>query len=269
MSKLKCVLIAITMAFLAVDTGNAAGDKAQSTANSVSATAAKSANAVPSTVAKPAVGAPEKQGETADKVIVVDDFERGEQPNNLGGISQGKEEFPGGCIPSFVDDPKIAFGGKGYSLRLDYEVTPPGAFSYYVTRTGAPGRVAGTTVPLDLTGYKYLSFWMRPDTSKPEFMIDIHEDRDGDGFFVQGKDGVSRVDVKRFIEVGKKNQWQKVVIPLRAFKKVKDWSKILEIAIVFENKKDKLGQEQKGTIYFDEISFGTLDPEEGNTTAGR
>jgi hypothetical protein len=192
-----------------------------------------------------------------NRVILIDDFEKGVRTNLLGGKTQGDEEFPGGCLASFAGDEGFVFGSRGYSLKLDYDVAIPGSFSYYWSTLGPPVQGQNVSEPLNLQDYQYLSFWVRSDRKMPQFVVEIHEDTDGDRLFTLGKDVVSRALVLAYVPVRDLTQWQKVVIPFSRFRQIEKWSRILEIAFIFEN---QLGSE-KGTVYIDDILFGSNFPD--------
>jgi len=195
-----------------------------------------------------------------NKILLLDDFDSASELNLLGGKTQGDEEFPGGCIPSFVSDPSITFGRNGQSLKLDYDVLDPNSFSYYWSKTGSGGAQAGSSTHLDLTPYRYLSFWIKSSEVAPRFQVEFHQDKDNDKFFVQGKDVVGKIPVTRFLTDKTVENWRKIVIPFTSFKQIEDWSKILEIVFVFENK----NQSKKGTLYVDDILFGSVDTQNPN-----
>jgi hypothetical protein len=108
------------------------------------------------------------------------------------------------------------------------------------------------TETVDLSQYNYLSFWVKgiPDLNKMK--VEIHQDTDSNGLFVFGKDISSFVYTDRYMngDIGKK--WKKVLIPLSDFAGIKDWSKMLELVFVFENKNGT----SRGAVYIDDVIFG-------------
>src|SRR3989338_6354852 len=64
---------------------------------------------------------------SAAAMLLVDDFDRGEKPNALGGDFGSWDKDPSDptqrCVIAF--DKANAFGNAGYSLRLDYDVDSP------------------------------------------------------------------------------------------------------------------------------------------------
>jgi hypothetical protein len=200
---------------------------------------------------------------TVNEIMMLDHFETGTDRNAAGGTTQGDEEFPGGCIPEEVSDPALTFGGRGQSLKLDYDVEEPNSFSFYWTKAGPPDIEPGSSTPADLTPYKYLSFWIKSSEITPRFGIEIHQDTDGDKFFVLGKDVVAKIPANRFIVGEDAEHWRKVVLPLSSFRQIQDWSKILEIVFVFENK----NRSKKGLLFVDDILFGSSELPEDEVIA--
>lgn len=185
-----------------------------------------------------------------NQVILVDHYNDQDGRNQLGGESRGEEGFQGFCTPGFVAG-ESAFGRTGASLSLDYDVTAAGSFSYFLIELGMA----------DLTGMSYLSFWMKPETGEPqrklEFVIELHEDTDGDGRYILGKDTAERVSVTSFIRRVNPEGWKKVAVPLSRFRRIRSWDRILEMAFIFENRW-RIG---RGRLLVDDLLFGSHYPE--------
>lgn len=196
-----------------------------------------------------------------NKILLLDDFSLGRMTNLLGGLAQGDEEFPGGCYPSFVAKEEDVFGGSGKSMRLEYDVAVTNSFSYYWSQLGPGVGDAGVVkiIP-DLTEFRYLSFWIKTDQIMPRFILEIHQDVNGDGLFVLGVDKVDRLISTRYLTSEDPNVWRKVVVPLSHFRQIEDWSRIIEIVVVFENKL----RSDKGVLYLDDILWGSANLEELN-----
>ena len=181
-----------------------------------------------------------------DRVILIDDYDHQDGINYLKGQNRGEE----GCIPGFVTG-EGAFGKSGASLSLDYDVTASASSSYFLIPLGVA----------DLTEESYLSFWVKSEAkggaSRIEFMIEFHEDTNGDGKYVVGKDVTEGVLVSHFVGKVKKGGWQKAVIPLSRFRRIRQWNHILEMAFVFENKW-RIG---KGRLLVDNLLLGSHYPE--------
>lgn len=191
-----------------------------------------------------------------NQVLMLDDFDAGSDVNRLGGTTQGDEEFPGGCIPTSTSASQEAFGGTGQSLKLEYDVMSPNSFAYYWSKLGPPDVQPGASVPENLKTYRYLSFWIKSEEKIPRFAVEFHQDQDDNRFFVIGKDLVAKVPAHRFLASQNPAEWRKIVIPLASFKQVKDWSKMLELVLVFEHK----NRSKQGDLLVDDILFGSAEP---------
>ena len=164
--------------------------------------------------------------------LLVDDFDRGEKPNALGGDFGSWDKDPSDptqkCTIAF--DKVNAFGGVGYSLRLDYDVDSPNpAYNgFWMKLQNA-----------NLSGYKNLVLYVKGDATR--------------GYTTQIK-----LELKNGKEVGKytlkgvTDQWQGFSIPLKEFVGLTDLSTLTEFVVVFD---DLTSNKKVGTIYLDEISF--------------
>lgn len=206
-----------------------------------------------------------------NQILVVDDFDDGTKPNNLLGATAGDEEYPGGCIPS-IEGPggSAVFGGKGYSVRLDYDVELPDSFSFFSSQLGLPigsessGEEGSDFLKemhkieaKDLSSYQYISLWILSDQGVPRFSIELHEDTDGDSMFILGRDVSDKIAVGRFVVGEDVTSWRKVVIPLARFKKISTWKRGMEVVLVFENRM----QAGRGSVTTDDLLFGTNFPD--------
>lgn len=151
-------------------------------------------------------------------------------------------------VPSCLVKGETAFGRAGTSLALPYLVTASGSSAYFSTRVA------------DLTGMRYLSFWMKPegDRMRLEFFVELREDTDGDGSYTAGKDTVDRIPASGFSRTIEKEGWSKVTVPLSRFKKIQRLERVAEAAFVFENKK----RLRKKRVLLDNILFGSNYPED-------
>lgn len=189
--------------------------------------------------------------------LVLSDYDNGTLITNLGGLSGGDEEKPGLTFTIISADDEFTKGNSGYSLRLDYDVSNLGEYSFYWVKLkpeidGKPG----TTGTLDLTSYNYLSFWVKGIHEEGNIKVELHQESNGDGIFTFGRDITSYVYVNAYTASGAINKdWQKVIIPLKDFAKITDWSKMLELVLVFENRAGN----KKGSMYIDDILLGYRD----------
>lgn len=164
--------------------------------------------------------------------MLVDDFNRGEKPNALGGDygSWNKDENDPTqkCVNSY--DKTNAYGGVGNALRLDYDVDSPNpAYNGFWMKLQ----------DVDLSGYKNLVLYVKGDAIR--------------SYSTQVK-----IELKNSKEVGKytlkgiTDQWQGFSIPLKDFVGLTNFSALTEIVVVFD---DLTTNKKVGTLYLDEISF--------------
>jgi len=169
----------------------------------------------------------------AAEEILIADFDAGEKPNNVGGNfgawDKDPADFSQGCAESF--DSSNRCGSKGFSMKLEYDV--------------------------DSKNPAYNGFWM--------FLQNMDASKyDNVAFKVKGdsKDGyttVFKVELKnagrqvgRYYVTSVTDKWQDIVIPLKDFKGLTDFSNLTEFIIVFE---DRVASNKKGVIYLDDIRF--------------
>lgn len=186
--------------------------------------------------------------------LILCDYNKGTLFTGGGGLTGGDEGLPGTTFATIISDDGFALGNSGYALHLDYEVENLGEFSFYWMKLGKelPGK-PGTSELVDLTNYNYLSFWIKGTEPTGNIKIELHQETNSDNMFTFGKDITSFVYANAYIRNGAvTDNWDKVVIPLEDFKGITDWSKMLELVFVFENRTGN----KKGMIYLDDIMFG-------------
>ncbi|MBN2453135.1 MAG: hypothetical protein JXB40_02585 [Candidatus Omnitrophica bacterium] len=199
------------------------------------------------------------------KPISLANYNEGSLYTNLGGLSGGDENKPGTLYAAVIQDEGYVKGNTGYAVTLDYDVERLGEFTFYWIKLGkeVPGK-SGSTESLDLKDYNYLSFWIKGSQEISDIKVELHQDVNGDGIFTYGQDINSYVYVNAYIRGGiVSKEWSKVVIPLKVFSKITDWSKMSELVIVFENKAGN----KKSVVYIDDIMFGNR-PESVLSSAG-
>ena len=164
--------------------------------------------------------------------LLVDDFDRGEKPNALGGDFGSWDKDPSDptqkCMISF--DKTNAFGGVGYSLKLDYDVDSPNP-----AYNGFWMKLQGQ----DVSAYRKLVLYVKGDASRgftPQIKLELKN----------GK------EVGRYLLKGVTDQWQQFTVPLKDFAGVSEWKGMTEFVVVFD---DITSTKKVGTIYLDEISF--------------
>ncbi|MDP2929307.1 MAG: hypothetical protein Q8O01_04505, partial [Candidatus Omnitrophota bacterium] len=68
--------------------------------------------------------------------LVLSDYNDESIINNLGGISGGDAELPGTAFTTIASDNGFRRGESGAALRVDYDVSMPGDYSYYWMKMG-------------------------------------------------------------------------------------------------------------------------------------
>ena len=171
-------------------------------------------------------------GAASAATLLVDDFNRGEKPNALGGDygawNKDESDPTQKCTNGF--DKSNAYGGAGYALKLDYDVDSPNP-----AYNGFWMKLQGTNV----SGYKNLVLYVKGDSGRgytPQIKLEL-------------KNGS---EVGKYLLKGITDEWQQVSIPLKDFAGISDWSNMTEFVVVFD---DLTSTKKVGTIYLDEISF--------------
>ncbi len=167
-----------------------------------------------------------------DGRILVDDFDRKENFNNLGGSFGSWNMFYSDptqfCKDELTDLDRV--GNEGYCLKLTYDVDS--SFSAY---NGFFTNLMG----IDISSYKYLVFYIKGDAAA--------------GFTTR-----INLELKNKAQIGKMSfdgitdGWQKVVLPIGDFAGINDLSDMKELVIVFS---DINVSKKEGVIYIDDIYF--------------
>jgi len=172
--------------------------------------------------------------------LLIADFNTGDKPNNVGGDFGSWNYAPNdetqGCWDSF--EPSDSQGANGYSIAMEYDVKSPNpAFCGFWMKLGGA----------DVTNYDTLSFWLKGDEKMgytSRFKIELRNKLGGRAIFTIS--GVS-------------DAWQEFNIPIKRTRSIKDWSKMDELTIVFD---DILSTKKTGKIYIDQVAFKKLGTEE-------
>ncbi len=175
---------------------------------------------------KPEVALPEA-------VLVVADFDTGSKPNNIGGDfgSWGKDpnDPSQGCQDSFTSEEK--YGKEGYAIKLKYDVDSPNpAYNGFWMKLEN----------IDVTPYNKLVLYIKGDTEAgyPQRVKVELKNANGE----VGEAYLSQIS----------GTWAPVEIPLSSFKGIKDFSKMAEFNVVFE---DTVATPKTGIIYIDNLQF--------------
>ncbi len=177
--------------------------------------------------------AAEKAPVIAGSELVVADFDSGEKPNNIGGDfgawSKDPTDFSQGCTESF--DSVNRSGTKGFGMKLEYSVESknPAYNGFWMFLQN-----------LDASKYDNVAFKVKGDAKVGYTTV----------FKIELKNAAKQVG--RYYVTNITDQWQDVVIPLKEFKGITDYSNLTEFVIVFE---DRIASNKKGVIYLDDVRF--------------
>ena len=226
---MKRVLFVLGVLTLCVIALSACGQKNAQAPQKAKAQRAEVPASKAGTAPAPAVEAPKAE----IKEVIIADFNSGEKPNNISGgfgaWNKDPDDTTQGCKESFNSDER--YGKKGYALQLDYDVDSPNP--------------------------AYNGFWMKLenfDASKFNKLV----------FYIKGDAGAGypqkvKIELKNAAgEVGKyyvtqiSPTWAPVEVPFSSLQGIKDFSKMTEFTIVFE---DSATKPKTGRIYLDNIGF--------------
>ncbi len=191
-----------------------------------------------------------------NRTLLIADFDKCSNFNYLHGQMGGDTKAPGTCNSSFITNPTDVYGGGGSSLKLDFDVTLSDTYSFFWCKLGPKiSDLSNATEYLDLSSYKYLSFYVKGLKGNEIFKIEMHQDVDNNHIFNFDKDIASSVYAPVYLKKCITSNWQKVIVPLEDFTKLKDKTKMLEIVFVFENSFNK--ENPKSSVFVDNFILGT------------
>lgn len=176
--------------------------------------------------------AAEKPSTTVGEVVIAD-FDSGEKPNNIGGNfgawDKDPADFSQGCAESF--DSVNRRGTRGFSMKIDYDVD---------SKNPAYNGFWMFLQDFDASGYDNLSFWVKGDSEEGYTTV----------FKIELKN--NKKQVGRYYVTNITDQWQEIIIPLKEFKGIDDFSSLSEFVIVFE---DRVASNKDGVIYIDDVKI--------------
>lgn len=166
------------------------------------------------------------------QVLIVTDFDSKEERNNIDGGYFGvwqkdSDDDTQSCRMNFFE------GGRddsGYCLKLEYDVNSP---------KPAYNGLWLLFDDLNLNSYKKVSFWVKGDKETGytrQFKVELKNEEEAASVIV------SNIS----------DEWRRIEIPFNEFGTVKEWSKMTEFVIVFE---DRTMTKREGAIYIDDLSF--------------
>ena len=148
------------------------------------------------------------------------------------------------CTPSYTNNSAIAYGGAGYSLKLDYNVDLAKSYVGYSSQLGS--------VNLSPYNFTTISFWVKGAAGGEFFKIELNTNG------TDANRNHAAVYITNFLDGGVTTSWRQVTIPLRNFANINDWSSMKNFVITFENSQSaQNGSPTHGTVYIDNITFGT------------
>ena len=165
--------------------------------------------------------------------LVVADFDTGEKPSNIGGDfgawNKDPTDFSQGCTESF--DSVNRHGVKGFAMKLEYSVDSknPAYNGFWMNLQN-----------LDASKYDNVALWVKGDAKVGYTTV----------FKIELKNASKQIG--RYYITNVTDQWQDIVIPLKEFKGLTDYSNLTEFVIVFE---DRIASNKKGIVYVDDIRF--------------
>lgn len=169
--------------------------------------------------------------------VLVNDFDRKENFNNLGGPFGSWNVFYSDptqhCKDELTDTERV--GSSGYSVRIDYDVSS--IFSAY-------NGFFTNLMWIDLSDYKYLVFSVKGDKAigfTNNFNVEL-----------KNRSQIGRLNVN-----GITDQWQRMVLPMNKFAGINNFKEMKEMVIVFA---DITASQKEGVVYIDDIYFSIEKP---------
>lgn len=193
----------------------------------------------------------------SNKTVLVDDFNTGVFSNLLGGYLDFKKTPPGICRLEFVSKEGLTFGNSGNSLKVSFDVKEKNSFAYFWIKLGKEDNLGRITSTSYLEDCNYLSFWIRGDDKfDSNIKLELHQDINSDRRFNIKEDVIAGINLRDFLKERLSGNWEKVMIPISAFKEISNLTKVLELVFVFEH--SNTGN-NTGEIFIDELLFGYID----------
>jgi hypothetical protein len=168
--------------------------------------------------------------------IIVDDFEKPGKRNSRGGDfgAFADDKSLGHCYLFFFQNKEDnALGGSKYSLYIEWDTTKEGAYGGYWT----------DLKHLNLEEFNYLTFFVKGMKGGEVFKVGLRGPLNSTY--------ETKTLILQALNKGVEVKWQKVMIPLKWFGAVMNWSDVNILSINFEN---AFGS-GKGAILIDEIAF--------------
>ncbi len=180
---------------------------------------------------------------------ILDDFNDLNSLNNWRLFTYaGGDGGAGTCVNSYSTN---SGWDNGY-LKLDYNISSSGSYSWYASRLGSQN--------LSSSNFNALMFMVKGNTGGEYFKITLKTEECNASNRISAS-----VYINDFLNSGVTGSWQKVLIPLKNFSNITNFSEMKEFSFAFENTySSSIGAPLSGTIYIDNIKF-TNSPTVSNT----
>lgn len=166
----------------------------------------------------------------AEKMVVAD-FDKGAPVTNIGSKFGAWDKDPNDstqyCETKFSDEIKVGNSGKSLAIKYDVDSPNPAYNGIWMKLNN-----------MNASKYKSLVLYVKGDDNghTSTFKTELKNARESASYIVSGIT----------------SDWQKIVIPLKEYAGLTDYSALTEFVIVFD---DINVTEKTGTIYVDDISF--------------
>jgi hypothetical protein len=165
--------------------------------------------------------------------LVIADFNKGEKPNNLNGDYGAWNKDPGdatqGCDIAYEKDDALG-SEDGSALQINYDVESPNpAYNGIWMKLNGQNASAYNTLTFYVRGEGWNNFTKR-------IKLELKDASETSPYMIAGIT----------------DKWRKIEVPFKQFRKIKDWSSLSELVIVFD---DINSSPKQGTVLIDQIAF--------------
>ena len=160
--------------------------------------------------------------------ILVDNFNQKKEANAIGGAIS---TFSDGEIEHLkIDFSEVDAVGIGHSLEISYELPQEKSYTCYISELRN----------LDLRGYQTLTFFIKGTENYQDLLVGLKDDSGNE----------SKVLASDYLPEKITTEWQRVTFPLVSFSNIKDWGRLENFSLSFEN-----SLHSKGVVFIDNVEF--------------
>jgi RHS repeat-associated protein len=160
--------------------------------------------------------------------ILVDNFNQKKEANAIGGAIS---TFSDGEIEHLkIDFSEVDAVGIGHSLEISYELPQEKSYTCYISELRN----------LDLRGYQTLTFFIKGTENYQDLLVGLKDDSGNE----------SKVLASDYLPEKITTEWQRVTLPLVSFSNIKDWGRLENFSLSFEN-----SLHSKGVVFIDNVEF--------------